>query len=314
MEYNEKEVLDAQPLGAGTAEDPATEIIIIDDIIPIWRDTFYIVDADELRYSIYLDESPIFHGKAYRMPDEDELKININKICSNYLGADINEALELYRDEGVSPNGYPIDGNIKMFTLRSDSDTILARYRFINDWSYDRHFTISTDRSEPINGHYAEGMLPLGAEITGDGFVLVEKPQNYSTLVCGPRYCLYYENSLGGFDSFLCEGKSIHKDSIESHNYSRSFTNTRVDHEMKRYVNELKGTYELHTGFLTDEQSECLVKNLLPSNQVYMHDLKTGDIFPVVITNKDVEYLNYKNNKKFSHTINVTVSQNRIRK
>lgn len=281
--------------------------------IPVWKDTFYVTEADELQYTIRLDGEPIFHAKAYKMPGADELKINVNKICSNYLFADITPLLETFRDSGGFIDDYSIEGNIRTFTLESNGTT-LASYRFIKDWSYERMALITTNRSLPINGHYADKMLTLSATITTDDFILNNDAEKYKTPVCDARYALYYENAYAGFDSFLIEGKVIHKDGIVSHTYSTSFVNTSAQHEMKRYIDEIKGTYELHTGLLTDTESERLIKHLITSNQVYMHDLKTGDIFPVVITNNDVEYLNYRNNKMFSHTINVAVSQNRIRK
>lgn len=310
------------PIGGLNPGGPSIDIDIpinpdikVPDVIPVWKDTFYTADIDELRYSINIGGEPIFHAKAYRMPGEELLKININKVCSNYLGADISELMEYMRDNGTFIDDYDISGNIKTFTITDENNVILGTYTFVNDWSYERGENMESNvRSIPINGHYAENMYTLISNMSDGEMILNSGSPAYKTLVCGSRYALYYENAYGGFDSFLIEGKVVHKDSITSHNYSRSFVNTSVSHEMKRYIDEIQGSYELHTGFLTDSQSENLVKHLLTSNQVYMHDLKTGDIQPVVLTNKDVEYLNYKNNKMFSYTINVTVSQNRIRK
>lgn len=289
-------------------------VSVLLDVIPVWRDTFYTTDADELIYSIRIDGEPIFHAKAYKMPNADELQININKICANYLYADITPLMESVRDSHGFIDDFSIAGNIKTFTLNDVNGNILATYKFIKDWSYERKSSITSNRSIPINGHYTDNMLTLYSEVETGDFYLNTDSRYYHTPVCGARYALYYENAYGGFDSFLIEGKVIHKDAITSHNYSSSFVNTSASHEMRRYIDEIKGTYELHTGLLKDDESERLVKHLIPSNQVFMHDLKTGDIFPVVITNNDVEYFNYKNNKMFSYTINVTVSQNRIRK
>ena len=284
------------------------------DIIPVWKDTYYTTEDDELQYTICLDDEPIFRGKAYKAPNDDELRINVSKICSNYLGVDLAELWEGARDGGSFTDDYSILGNIKTFKIKDGDGNVLGSYRFIHDWSYERNAEITSDRCAVINGHYAEGMYTLESTLEEGDFTLNNGNPKYKTLVCGPRYVLYYENAYGGFDSYLIEGKVIKKDTVTSHTYTKSNVNTSAKHEMKRYIDEIQGTYELHSGYMRDDESERLAKHLMTSNQVYMHDLKTDDIYPVVITNKDVEVYNYANNKMYNYTINVTVSQNRIRK
>ena len=52
---------------------------------PIWKDTYYTTTAATANYSILLNGGIIFSGKAVRYPDAENLKININKVCRNYL-------------------------------------------------------------------------------------------------------------------------------------------------------------------------------------------------------------------------------------
>ena len=61
---------------------------------PIWKDTYYTTTAASANYSIKLDGNTIFTGKAVRYPGADEMSININRICRNYLECDIAALLE----------------------------------------------------------------------------------------------------------------------------------------------------------------------------------------------------------------------------
>ena len=56
---------------------------------PIWKDTYYTTTADTVNYSIRLDGETIFTGKGVKYPGADDMQLNINKICRNYLECDI---------------------------------------------------------------------------------------------------------------------------------------------------------------------------------------------------------------------------------
>ena len=56
--------------------------------------------------------------------------------------------------------------------------------------------------------------------------------------------------------------------------------------------------------------------HLLESTQVYLHNLETDEIIPVVITDTSCVYKTYSNqgNTRFYYTINVEASNYKIRK
>ena len=54
---------------------------------PIWKDTYYTTTANSLIYTINTDGVTIFSGKAYKMPGQSSLKININKVAQDLFEA-----------------------------------------------------------------------------------------------------------------------------------------------------------------------------------------------------------------------------------
>ena len=130
----------------------------------------------------------------------------------------------------------------------------------------------------------------------------------YDTGCCGD-WALYYVNARGGWDSFLIEGKVKRTDAVTHFEYSNA-NDTR-----KQYMSEVEPAYEMHTGWLTDSQSEILAHNLIPSVKVYAHNLNENKLFPVVITDTSVEWKTFKNEKKLvSYTINVVAGDKETRR
>lgn len=129
---------------------------------------------------------------------------------------------------------------------------------------------------------------------------------------CGEGFLLY-KNRFGGWDSFLIEGNIYKYDGYTRLSgiypkYPNSYGHSR---EKKTESNTIKTTYEIHTGWLTDEQAERLVFHLMSSTTVALRlfsDKITGD-FPynmvsVSIVNTSEEYKKFKNGKKMiSYTI-----------
>lgn len=132
----------------------------------------------------------------------------------------------------------------------------------------------------------------------------------YDVNHCGD-VALYYLNAAGGWDAFLIQGKALRTDKFTQGDYYKSFDNTTIEFGKKRWLNEIRPSWELHTSYLTDEQAERLVRNLLPSTQVYLHDLVNDIYYPVNITDTQAEYKTYANqgNKLVAYTIKVEASQ-----
>lgn len=280
----------------------------------IWEDTYYDTTEDTLSYSIECDGVTIFSAKAYKVPTADTLRININKVCSNYVdNYDITDILSGKAEEQDSTMA------IRTFSLNNDdTEETLEQYTFLYDWSYDNRYRGEyMTLSHPINGNRAENMLTINTDASDEGYAInVFDNEQYPNEKLCKEYALYYLNSYGGWDCFLIEGNTVKKDTITQYNTDHNYDNNTLDFETDRYMTEVVTSYEMHTGYLNDEQCANMAKNLFSSNKVYVHNLVNDEISPVVITDTSVSYLTYANNGKklCSYTINIKESQSKLRK
>ena len=125
-------------------------------------------------------------------------------------------------------------------------------------------------------------------------------------------YVLYYSNAYGGWDSILLTGKVKKTDEIEHLNYKRR-SNSQYKFSKINYQNNITPTWSLNTGISVNGSK---MYHLLESTMVYLHNLETNEIIPVVITNSQCEYLTRRNNGKrpFFYTITVEESNTKLRK
>lgn len=274
---------------------------------PVWKDTYYTSGDEVLNYTIEYGGEVIFSGKAQRMPN-DILRININRVCQNYLRQNIATLFGSASSE-TNPNA------IGTFYLKSGTTT-LETYMFLYCYDYDFDWTgrTGTTLSNPICNDYAAGMRVLSTRINSSRNVVTTALDANGT-VCAD-YGLYYVNARGGWDAFAIQGTGLKKESITQYTTDRSFNNTTREFEANRYMSEIKTSYELNTHYLSDEQSANLAKNLISSNLVYLHNLKDGTIKPVIITDNSVSYQTYQTNGKrlSQYKINVTESQSKLRR
>ena len=130
------------------------------------------------------------------------------------------------------------------------------------------------------------------------------------------RYALYYVNAYGGWDSFLIEGNHSVSDNLTRHTRETEYDNRSIQNRgVHNYVNEITKTITLHTSWLSDEES-ARMHHLLNSTNVYLGDLVTGQMIPVILTDTRTDYKTYKGNggRLVNYTINVTIAQERIRR
>lgn len=140
--------------------------------------------------------------------------------------------------------------------------------------------------------------------------VLFDGVEMYDVNFCG-EVALYYLNSHCGYDAFLIQGLVKRTDRLTQSDYYKAYDNTTIEFGRNRYITEITPSWELHTSYLKDAEAERLARNLLPSTRVWLHELETDEMYPVVITDTSAEYKTYKNNgeKLVSYTIRVDASQ-----
>ena len=103
----------------------------------IWSDTYYRTTKSPMNYTIRLGDRVIFAGRAYAYPGEDETRININKVCENYLSQSELTDLDFIDPSDVSA----ITENptvIRYFELwDEDEDELVETFCFLDCWDYD---------------------------------------------------------------------------------------------------------------------------------------------------------------------------------
>lgn len=281
---------------------------------PIWQDIYYTSTTyTMLEYVINkTDQTVIYAGRAYQRPGGNGISINISKICQDYIKDTFSDVdfRTLVGTTYTHPEAYV------EFELRERSTgNLLNTYGFVYDWSYEGWNGGTRTVSNPINNHNADGMYYF------DSFITIgstsQKPELRTTVRyivegngCG-EVALYYKNRKGGWDAFLIEGNVTKKDEYTKYTYNRSFNNNTLEFENGTYHSQIVTSYILNTGWLNDQQSDNLAFNLLSSNEVYLHNLCTDKVYPVVIKDNTATYKTYKNNsrKLVNYQINVEESQ-----
>lgn len=124
------------------------------------------------------------------------------------------------------------------------------------------------------------------------------------------KYCLYYLNTYGGWDSLLFDGKCVQSASNNINTFDAEYDNGTIDFGTTAYLKQKTDKWKLTTKYLTDEQAK-MMPLLLDSTKVYLHDLENNTIIPVVINTESYEIKSYRSNNKklFTYTIDVTNSQ-----
>lgn len=325
-------------------------------VAPIWQDCEYIWASQEsvvftlstevaeyTDFGVEYTERTIYKGKAWRKPDDDRIRVMINKICQNYFD-------EAYLPLDSTTIG--VNGGYRKFYLKSEAGTLLHTYYFVNDWSYK---TLKLGlKTNPIIPNIVDGQRlffsafahdePMGFEW---GMTYYDGTPNYSNMEmvknnlstvivppsrsegvktfsfgnrsyqmiprCAARYVLYYLNPYGGWDWFPVMGTVKRSDNLTQYSYTRNYNNTTLDFGKTRYLSEINVRYAMNTGWLSQAQSDRMWE-LMESNSVYMHDLSTDEIRPMVITDTQVEHKQKNRSQKIiQYTINIEESQTRER-
>lgn len=123
------------------------------DIFPIWQSTYYVSSADSVKYRIKKAGQEICSATAVRLPDEDDIRIGLNKPCQNYVDSIIDMDAT-----GDTPSNAYAEFSLEIYNASNHSWFEAYQFAFVNDWSYGAH-DLEGGYSEPINGHAAPGQL-----------------------------------------------------------------------------------------------------------------------------------------------------------
>lgn len=224
---------------------------------------------------------------------------------------------------------FPVNGHIDLrqwvvFTAYN-AKTITATIKLANGDSFDVRIPveISGDFNADYNNDFS---LSVRASQVGTAVFDLSKWGDVKSVTIGnksfkvvntcSRYALYYVNAYGGWDSLLIEGNHSEVDNMTRLMRETEYDNRNVQNRgTHNYVNEIVKTLTLHTSWLSDDESSRM-HHLLNSTNVYLGELNSGRMIPVVLTDTTSEYKTYKGNggKLVNYAINVTIAQERIRR
>ena len=145
--------------------------------------------------------------------------------------------------------------------------------------------------------------------------ITIDNNVTYDCSYCGD-FAVYYVNKYGGWNSFLFEGLCKRTDNLTDYKYNRVVNNRTNNYENNRYMVEINPTYQLNTGWLSDEEAARLASDLLPTSKLYLHNLIDDTIVPAFILDSQAAYKTFETNgRKFvSYTVNIQESQTKIRR
>lgn len=318
-------------------------------LIPIWKDKYVSLGANpQIYFRIQVSGATIYSGLAVAKPGELTISVRVNDICADWL----TNALPTLTDRTFTDASYP---SFVVQKYSGGSWVNVETIDFIPDWSFDygillnaladpinsrvdsRMFVLTsknnitanvtasytkangttTTRTTTISSPPKNGTCAFKANAVADTIQISVNGFTYEVVrdTCN-RYCLYYVNAYGGWDGFLIEGNVTESDNYSRNAVEKDYDNTQlVNRGKENWLNEVTKAWTMHTGLLDDAQAGRM-HHLIGSPLVYMCDLSTGDVWPVIVTDTACEYKTYKNqgNKMAEYTINVELAQNRIRR
>ena len=120
------------------------------------------------------------------------------------------------------------------------------------------------------------------------------------------KYCLYYKNLYGGYDSILLNATSQLSASITDNTLTTDYDTTALGHYKRSYSKTVQNKWTLKTNLLNDTQSEKM-RHIYTSNQTWLHNLETGKLYAVNPVDKTFTEKTFKSNKykPLSYTITV---------
>lgn len=167
----------------------------------------------------------------------------------------------------------------------------LSTSTYPGEFNYAYSYDFFVDRSVPIEG---VNKITVG-------------PSTYYVTNTCYKYCLYYINQYGGWDSLLFRGRELKTDDLSRLSYKKNYVAGSTDFHKVDYLTTIQEKWSLNTSFLDDTESSKMI-NLMASNKIFIHDLEEGYVAPVNITNAECEHKNYKNQGRKMATYNIEVS------
>lgn len=318
-------------------------------IYPIWKDVIIAgrgVGAS-FGYTITLNNEEIYKGFAHSSPNSLVTTFNLSAIAKDYLSSKITFSTASSQEVSTWKGVFKVVDNkgnaLASHTLYNDwsyrteyAESAISLAEPIINYVDPRQLVVTSvgnlSQIESVSVAITVGsvvrfegsvkaFMTTTAKILNDsdaGKVLKVLVEGVEVLTAdikrtNAKYCLYYMNTHGGYDSFLVRGNSMRSDAYERTNIRRSVSGN-MQHGKDTILNTITTKWELYTDYLTDTQYQRL-HHLLGSTSVYLHDLESDEIVPVIVTNNMTNYHTYTNQgRKMSYVkIDVESAQEHMR-
>jgi hypothetical protein len=304
-------------------------------MIPIWKDISVNLQstAQQEAYSIEIDYATVYNGVCY---SEGESIVRINDVVADYF----TRRAPIF-DTTNDNNGESATARVRV--LNSAGDVVFSDI-VVDDYSY-----MAVDLNTHIPYAPIERIIDPRAPLVGTIFNDAQRiigidgtteavatplgstfakyiPASVTKVTIGgyewdvaqgcAQYALYYINAFGSWEWLVLNGRPT-----KTSNYTRATMKQKYNNATPsargelNWVNEEQRTIALRTGFLTDEGAKNM-HHLIGSTNVYIYDLTTAEVRPVVITDTTCNEQTYFGNgaKPIQYTINVRVAQDFIRR
>lgn len=161
---------------------------------------------------------------------------------------------------------------------------------------------VSGDFNADFNSDFARAVMQAGSGTAvfnlaqwSDVRSIAINGVEYDVVSCG-RYVLYYVNEYGGWDSLLIEGNTTESDSITRSMRDVVYDNRNVQNRGRvNYKNDIVKRRTLNTSWMSDDES-LRMRHLLNATDVYLYDMQTEEMTPVILVNSTTDYKTYKSN------------------
>lgn len=304
-------------------------------MIPIWKDINVNLQgaSQQEAYTIEIDYNAVYRGICY---SEGESIVRINDVVADYFtrhaptfgtttdsnGENATAQVRVLNSAGAVVFAEEVVDDYSYMDVALDSHTPYAPIERIIDPRAPIVGTIfnDTQRIIGIDGKTESVATPHGSTFTkyipATATKVTIGVHEWEVAQGCAQYALYYINAFGSWEWLVLNGRPTKTNNYTRATMKQKYNNgtpsARGEHN---WVNEEQRTIALRTGFLTDAGAKNM-QHIIGSTNVYLYDLTTAEVRPVVITDTKCNEQSYLGNgaKPIQYTINVRVAQDFIRR
>jgi hypothetical protein len=304
--------------------------------------------GDSQAFTISVDGQIIYNGRLVKKPGKAGLTTYVNRLVKDYLSAKIDfvrgqsahtqdnyvreftispattagvSAYKFYCDYGYEEGGVAdntlsvisrpmsnvVDPRQILFCTFADLSNNTSRNVEVRLRKGNRILAKSSpNKVQTFTPQLSQSMVGDIIDIVDDmGGVILASYEVRNTCA---EYALYYLNAHGGYDHLLINGTSKRSDNIKRTEITRVVDNTTLKHGRNDVHTEITRTWRLNTGHLTDAQW-AKTHHLLGSTHVFLHNLDSGEIVPVVIKANKADFNTYRNKGRRMSQLSIDVEE-----